>query len=211
MHVCTCSLALCHQVSHWQTPVCLTGWKRRIKERLLCPCVQGDHISKAIKDPLGRGTAICSNFYNAIFSANFLPVLLLLRLCRPEVLLSEAGTVFAGEAVGILWLCRVFWERSDCFALLHSFPSSLMTEQMKRYLWTEVLPRGSSSFEPAAHWKPCGVFWSLSGWTGILMGLSSPHVPVTALWLCGHKNVRKDFQYPPRDFQYPWHRGLGWL
>lgn len=87
---------------------------------LLCPWVQGDHISKAIKDPLGRGTAICSHFYNIIFSANFLPVLLL-RLCRPEAfclkqglclpvrLLIFYGSVeFFGRGVTALLYCTYF-------------------------------------------------------------------------------------------------------
>lgn len=52
------------------------------------------------------------------------------------------------EATHVLWLGRVFWDRSACLVLLHSFPSSSMRKQIKRDFWTEVLPRGRSSGLP---------------------------------------------------------------
>lgn len=124
--------------------------------------------------------------------------------------------MFAGEAIDILWLCRVFWERSDCLALLHSFPSSLMTEQIKRYFWIEVLPRGSSSrlplnLLPMKPWRTAGILQ----WCFLLPPRLDRHphgpviTPVIALWLWGHKNVRENFQYLLRDI-IPGTGGSSW-
>lgn len=127
--------------------------------------------------------------------------------------------MFAGEAIGILWLCGVFWERSDCLALLHSFPSSLMTEQIKRYFWTEVLPRGSSFRMPLylLAMKPRGNSRqpSVAFFGPSQAGQESPwacHHPISLSLLYGSVVIKmqgENFQYPLGDI-IPGTEGSGW-